>query len=185
MYLQFLQEEKRGEEELPPFLEEKLSGDPDTVPHVPFPKICLLWSGAAGATRAIPRAPSAFGYRANEALCDSRAVPCRSCLHFHRVYRHDGVDTPECGSPGDQVTKKIRQRRIVTRFAQIKILKMTSPAINNGNGQKDSSKSTSSATLNQPASSNGTPQTSSTSTPPLTAWWRVFKMVNVLTHQNC
>lgn len=59
---------------------------------------------------------------------------------------------------------------------------MTSPAINNGNGQKETSKTGSNATLaqqEQSTSSRNEP------TPPLVAWWRVFKMVNLLMKQKC
>ncbi|KAH1016401.1 hypothetical protein HUJ04_007625 [Dendroctonus ponderosae] len=56
-------------------------------------------------------------------------------------------------------------------------LKMTSPALNNGNGQKESSNKGSNATLPQsPARSANEASGSSSSTSALVAPWRVFKM---------
>ncbi|ENN71176.1 hypothetical protein YQE_12106, partial [Dendroctonus ponderosae] len=65
-------------------------------------------------------------------------------------------------------------------------LKMTSPALNNGNGQKESSNKGSNATLPQsPARSANEASGSSSSTSALVAPWRVFKMVNLLMKQHC
>jgi hypothetical protein len=56
--------------------------------------------------------------------------------------------------------------------------KMTSPAIN---GQKENSKTDSNVTLAQPPQ-----QTSeSTSTSIFVAWWRVFKLANLMIKQGC
>ncbi|CAH1376905.1 unnamed protein product [Tenebrio molitor] len=55
---------------------------------------------------------------------------------------------------------------------------MTSPAIN---GQKENSKTDSNVTLAQPPQ-----QTSeSTSTSIFVAWWRVFKLANLMIKQGC
>ncbi|KAH1025708.1 hypothetical protein HUJ05_010383 [Dendroctonus ponderosae] len=60
---------------------------------------------------------------------------------------------------------------------KISLLKMTSPALNNGNGQKESSNKGSNATLPQsPARSANEASGSSSSTSALVAPWRVFKM---------
>ncbi|KAJ8953542.1 hypothetical protein NQ318_002962 [Aromia moschata] len=87
----------------------------------------------------------------------------------------DGRETTEDDSrPGRPSTSKTDEN--------IKT-KMTSPAINNGNnGQKETSKTASNATLAQ-GPSRSEPEVTSSS--PLTAWWRVFKLVNLLMQQKC
>lgn len=60
---------------------------------------------------------------------------------------------------------------------------MTSPTINGGNGQKETSKNESSASGSEDAQQRQEPE--ERLTPPLTAWWRVFKLANLLMQQGC
>lgn len=58
---------------------------------------------------------------------------------------------------------------------------MTSPAIKAANGPKDNGKTESPAT----SQSNIRVEAEEQPTPPLTAWWRVFKLANLLMQQGC
>lgn len=62
-------------------------------------------------------------------------------------------------------------------------MKMTSPTINGGNGQKEASKNDSSSSVTEDPQVRREPQ--ERPTPPLTAWWRVFKLANLLMQQGC
>lgn len=66
----------------------------------------------------------------------------------------------------------------------VEIFTMTSPAIN---GQKDNgNKAESSSTVaTAEETTPATPQQASVATPPLVAWWRIFKLVNLLQQQGC
>lgn len=61
---------------------------------------------------------------------------------------------------------------------------MTSPAIN---GQKDKTESTSaSEDVNNTARVNNTEESQTErNTSPLIAWWRIFKLANLLMQQGC
>lgn len=61
------------------------------------------------------------------------------------------------------------------------IKKMTSPAIN---GQKDKTESSSTSEEVNTTPRNP-PSTEGNNTAPLTAWWRVFKLANLLMQQGC
>lgn len=57
---------------------------------------------------------------------------------------------------------------------------MTSPAIN---GQKDASKTESTSATTEEVASRAEPEVRPT--PPHIAWWRVFKLANLLMKQGC
>lgn len=62
---------------------------------------------------------------------------------------------------------------------------MTSPAIN---GQKDNgnkAETSSTAATAEETTPSATPQEANIATPPLVAWWRVFKLVSLLQQQGC
>lgn len=62
---------------------------------------------------------------------------------------------------------------------------MTSPAAGNGQKEEKGSKAASNASLAQSVGRNETPSEVDGMTPPLTAWWRVFKLVNLLMQTKC
>lgn len=59
---------------------------------------------------------------------------------------------------------------------------MTSPAIN---GQKDNGNKAESSSTTAEESTPTTAQEVNVATPPLVAWWRIFKLVNLLQQQGC